>query len=74
MSRGWLPQIPVSWLTPEGRLDKGKLLATLLDFWAQHGEPLLRTAPFPEIAPHLVLMAFLSPHGQRRLDRARGGW
>jgi len=58
-ARNSLPQIPVSWLTPEGRLDKGKLLATFLDFWRQHGEPLLRTAPYHEVAPHLVLMAFL---------------
>jgi hypothetical protein len=54
-----LPQIPVTWLTPEGRLDKERLLASFLDFWRQHGEPLLRTAPYHEVAPHLVLMAFL---------------
>jgi hypothetical protein len=58
-ARDSLPQIPVSWLTPEGKLDKDRLLATFLDFWRQHGEPLLRTAPYHEIAPHLVLMAFL---------------
>jgi len=58
-ARASLPRIPVSWLTPEGRLDKDKLLATFLDFWRQHGEPLLATAPYHEIAPHLVLMAFL---------------
>lgn len=29
------------------------------EFWRQHGEPLLRTAPYSEVAPHLVLMAFL---------------
>jgi hypothetical protein len=54
-----LPQIPITWLTPEGRLDKGRLLRSFMDFWAQHGEPLLRTAPYHEVAPHLVLMAFL---------------
>jgi hypothetical protein len=58
-ARNSLPQIPVTWLTPEGRLDKQRLLATFLDFWRQHGEPLLRTAPYHEVAPHLVLMAFL---------------
>lgn len=30
-----------------------------LAFWRQHGEPLLRSAPYHEIARHLVLMAFL---------------
>lgn len=54
-----LPQIPITWLTPEGRLDKDRLLRSFMDFWAQHGEPLLRTAPYHEVAPHLVLMAFL---------------
>ena len=57
--RASLPQIPVTWLTPEGRLDKAQLLQTFLDFWRQHGEPLLRSAPYHEVAPHLVLMAFL---------------
>ncbi len=54
-----LPQIPATWLTPEGKLDKGALLEAFLDFWRQHGEPLLGSAPYHEIAPHLVLMAFL---------------
>ena len=54
-----LPQIPVTWLTPGGRLDKGRLLRSFMDFWAEHGEPLLRAAPYHEVAPHLVLMAFL---------------
>ncbi len=58
-ARNSLPEIPVSWLTPEGKLDKEKLLTTFLDFWREHGEPLLQTAPYHEIAPHLVLMAFL---------------
>jgi AAA-like domain len=55
-----LPQIAPSWLTPEGTLDTHTLLQTFLDFWLQHGEPLLKSASYPEIAPHLVLMAFLS--------------
>jgi hypothetical protein len=29
-----------------------------LDFWRRHGEPLLGTAPYHEVAPHLVLMAY----------------
>lgn len=58
-ARDSLPQIPATWLTADGRLDKERLLASFLEFWRQHGEPLLRTAPYPEVAPHLVLMAFL---------------
>ena len=54
-----LPRIQPSWLTPDGALDSDKLLAAFLSFWRQHGKPLLRSAPYHEIAPHLVLMAFL---------------
>jgi hypothetical protein len=58
-ARDSLPQIPATWLTADGKLDKERLLQSFLDFWRQHGEPLLRTAPYSEVAPHLVLMAFL---------------
>ena len=54
-----LPQIQPSWLQLDGSLDPQKLLEAFLDFWRQHGQPLLRSTPYPEIAPHLVLMAFL---------------
>jgi len=54
-----LPHIPTTWLTPEGMLDEGALLSSFLEFWRQHGEPLLASAPYHEVAPHLVLMAFL---------------
>jgi type II secretory pathway predicted ATPase ExeA len=54
-----LPHIAATWLTPTGELDPPKLLEAFLAFWRQHGEPLLRSAPYAEIAPHLVLMAFL---------------
>jgi hypothetical protein len=35
------------------------LLDAFVAFWRQHGEPLLGTSPYHEIAPHIVLMAFL---------------
>lgn len=54
-----LPKIPTTWLNEDGTLDESALLQTFLAFWRQHGEPLLATAPYHEIAPHLVLMAFL---------------
>ena len=54
-----LPAIHPSWLTPQGTLDLGKLLDAFLAFWRRHGQPLLASAPYHEIAPHLVLMAFL---------------
>jgi hypothetical protein len=54
-----LPQITPSWLTATGELDTNQLLQAFMDFWLQHGEALLKSASYPEIAPHLVLMAFL---------------
>ena len=54
-----LPTITPSWLTADGVLDPGRLLDAFLAFWRQHGAPLLKSAPYHEIAPHLVLMAFL---------------
>lgn len=54
-----LPQISPTWLTTTGELDTDRLLHAFLDFWLQHGEALLKSASYPEIAPHLVLMAFL---------------
>ncbi|HAG81232.1 MAG TPA: polyketide biosynthesis operon protein CyrO [Cyanobacteria bacterium UBA12227] len=54
-----LPQIAPSWLNDRGELIPDALLKAFLDFWLQHGEPLLKSASYPEIAPHLVLMAFL---------------
>jgi hypothetical protein len=54
-----LPTLSPQWLTPEGQLNPGQLLESFLSFWRQHGEPLLKSAPYHEIAPHLVMMAFL---------------
>ncbi|MBE9065589.1 ATP-binding protein [Leptolyngbya cf. ectocarpi LEGE 11479] len=54
-----LPVIHPSWLTADGTLDADRLLQSFLGFWRQHGQPLLKSAPYHEIAPHLVLMAFL---------------
>jgi hypothetical protein len=54
-----LPQIAPTWLNPDGSLNPAQLLTAFLQFWRQHGQPLLGSAPYHEIAPHLVLMAFL---------------
>ncbi|MDG4595040.1 MAG: AAA family ATPase [Candidatus Contendobacter sp.] len=54
-----LPQIAPTWLNPDGSLNPEQLLMAFLRFWRQHGQPLLGSAPYHEIAPHLVLMAFL---------------
>ena len=54
-----LPMIAPTWLTPEGELNIDALLTAFLKFWRQHGEPLLGSTGYHEIAPHIVLMAFL---------------
>jgi AAA-like domain len=58
-SQDSLPMISPSWLTTTGEIDTDQLLHAFMDFWLQHGEALLKSAAYPEIAPHLVLMAFL---------------
>jgi len=54
-----IPHISPTWLNPDGSLNPDKLVDAFLAFWRQHGQPLLRSAPYHEIAPHLVLMAYL---------------
>ncbi len=48
-----------TWRTPDGKLDADKLLETFLAFWREHGQPLLRSVHYTEVAPHIVLLAFL---------------
>jgi len=54
-----LTSVYPTWLNADGTLNPDALLSGFLDFWRQHGEPLFKSTPYPEIAPHLVLMAFL---------------
>ncbi|MCB0129155.1 MAG: ATP-binding protein, partial [Caldilineaceae bacterium] len=66
-----MPVISPTWLNPDGTLNAENLLAAFLAFWRQHGQPLLRSAPYHEIAPHLVMMAFLHRvvNGNGRIER-----
>jgi hypothetical protein len=66
-----LPQIAPTWLNPDGTLDPDALRDAFLAFWRRHGQPLLGSAPYHEIAPHLVLMAFLHRvvNGEGTLER-----
>ncbi len=47
------------YLTADGRLDMGALLKGLLDFWRRHGEPMLGSQPYKEVAFQLLVMSFL---------------
>ena len=66
-----LPHITPTWLNPDGSLNPERLREAFLTFWRQHGQPLLGSAPYHEIAPHLVLMAFLHRvvNGEGTLER-----
>jgi hypothetical protein len=66
-----LPRISPTWLDADGSLNPDRLLAAFIGFWRQHGEPLLGSAPYREIAPHLVLMALLQRvvNGNGTLER-----
>lgn len=66
-----IPVLTPIWLKPNGRMDFDALLQAFLAFWRRHGEPLLKSTPYHEAAPHLVLMAFLDrvSNGGGRVDR-----
>ncbi|MCP4591682.1 MAG: ATP-binding protein, partial [bacterium] len=56
------PAIPneTAWyVTEEGRLDMEALLEGFVEFWLENAEEMLEDQPYAEIAPHLILMAFL---------------
>lgn len=65
------PDLQPIWLKPNGRMDFDALLQAFLEFWRRHGEPLLKSTPYHEAAPHLVLMAFLDrvSNGGGRVER-----
>ncbi len=44
---------------PDGRLDVNGLFDAFVAFWRQHAEPMVRGQSYPEIAPHIVLTAYL---------------
>ncbi|MEB3272250.1 MAG: AAA-like domain-containing protein [Prochlorothrix sp.] len=54
-----LGYVQPTWLSETGELLPAALLTAFLEFWRQHGQPLLQNFAYHEIAPHLVLMAFL---------------
>ncbi|MCP4655481.1 MAG: hypothetical protein GY856_08695, partial [bacterium] len=47
------------YLTADGRLDMDALLRGLLDFRRRHGEPMLGSQPYKEVAFQLLVMSFL---------------
>jgi len=54
-----LPATTPDWKRADGSLDIAVLLEKFMAFWREHGQPLMGSAPYHEIAPHLVFLAFL---------------
>jgi DNA polymerase III delta prime subunit len=50
---------PKSFVLPDGRLDMARILREFADFWRENGDVLGTALPYHEVAPQLVLMAFL---------------
>jgi hypothetical protein len=46
-------------IAADGRLDLRRLLDEFVAFWREHGEALVGRMPYHEVAPQLILMAFL---------------
>jgi hypothetical protein len=63
-----------AFIRPDGRLDMRKLLDEFLAFWREHGESLGERTAYHEVAPQLVLMAFLQRvvNGGGFVDREYG--
>lgn len=59
VARASLPEATPIWRNVDGTINPDNLLTAFLKFWRQHGQPLLKTTRYHEIAPHIVLMAFL---------------
>jgi type II secretory pathway predicted ATPase ExeA len=60
-----------SWQDVDGRLNPRQFLLNFQAFWLKDGEVMMRSAPYHEAAPHLVLMAYLQRviNGGGRIER-----
>jgi hypothetical protein len=63
-----------AFVLPEGRLDLRKLLTDFAAFWQEQGDALVGGMTYHEVAPQLVLMAFLQKivNGGGVIDREYG--
>ena len=69
-----IPTNPRSYVLHDGRLDIHRFLTDFILFWKQHGDVLAAGMPYHEVAPQLVLMAFLQRvvNGGGYVDREFG--
>ena len=73
-AEGHVQIAPRAFVRADGQLDMAALLAAFLGFWKQHGEILTSGMVYHEVAPQLVLMAFLQRvvNGGGYVDREYG--
>ncbi len=65
---------PRSFVLPDGRLAFRRILREFAAFWREHGDVLAAGLPYHEVAPQLVLMAYLQRvvNGGGHIDREYG--
>ncbi|WP_437621405.1 AAA family ATPase [Sorangium sp. So ce1151] len=65
---------PRAFVRPDGRFDIERLLREFAAFWREHGAVLAGHMPYNEVAPQLVLMAYLQRvvNGGGHVDREYG--
>ncbi len=63
-----IPYMTEWYLTDDGRLDMDALLEGFFEFWCEHGEAMMGSQPYKEVAFQLVVMSFL-----QRITNS-GGW
>jgi hypothetical protein len=65
---------PARFLLPDGRLAYRRMLRSFGRFWREHGEALIGAVPYAEVAPQVVLMAFMQRivNGGGFIDREYG--
>jgi len=63
--------IRTSWRGADGTLQPKQFLENFFAFWREHGEAMMKTVPYHEAAPTLVLMAYLQRvvNGAGRIER-----
>lgn len=71
---GIVPPPKGRWVLADGRLDLLGLLDGFVEFWSEHGDVLAARMPYHEVAPHLILMAWLQRvvNGGGFIDREYG--
>jgi hypothetical protein len=68
MTQETIPYLTEWYLAEDGRLDMDALLEGFFDFWCEHGEAMMGSQPYREVAFQLVVMSFL-----QRITNG-GGW